>query len=116
MGEKNTKETLEIEVTLDTVAQEGFIKFGAPKDKTVDDIVSMGAKHAAQHRVKGGAAFGRMVNEGYQVKNVATGGIVKPETNVAKHAKDGKVHYLVNAAGENGFYDNTSAIEETYNF
>jgi hypothetical protein len=116
MGETNTKEVSEIEVILDTVAQKGFIKFGAPKDKTVDDIVGMGAEQATRHRVKGGAAFKRMVSEGYQVKNAATGGIVKPETGIAKHAKDGKVHYLINAAGENGFYNNTSAIEETYNF
>jgi hypothetical protein len=116
VDKKSEKEVPQVQVTLDTVAKEGFVSFNAPRNASIDDVVQQGAEAAQKQRIKGGAAFGRMVSEGYQVKNVATGGVVKPETQIRAHAADGKVHYKVNAAGENGFYDNTPAIEETYNF
>ncbi len=101
---KNTQtQEQKIRVTLDTVAQKPLVQFDAPKDSTIEEIVSMGAEHATGHRIKGGAAFKRMVDEGYQVKNAATNAVVKTTTQIKNHVVENNVHYLVNAAGENGY-------------
>jgi len=89
-----------LEVVVNTEAQHPFFTLAVPVGTTVEDAIGQVAEAAQKARVKGGAAFGRMVNEAYQVRHADSKRVVDPTSSISGEPK----HYLVSAAGENGTY------------